>query len=241
MKRKRLTRILLGALILYGAIAYALLPFLWHRREERHPALTDAPTVAHTADGIPGDPLDVALVGSEGAVRRAMRAAGWYPADPVTLQSSLRIAADVVFSRPFHDAPVSALYLFGRKEDLAFERPVGGNPRERHHVRFWRSDKLDEQGRPLWLGSATFDVHVGFSHHTGQITHHIAPDVDRDRDLLLADLTAAGVLESTYYIDAFHNVTKGLNGGGDPWRSDGRLGVGVINVRDVEPATRPNN
>jgi hypothetical protein len=42
----------------------------------------------------------------------------------------------MVFKRPDDEAPVSTLYLFGRKEDLAFEKPVGGSPKERHHVRF---------------------------------------------------------------------------------------------------------
>src|SRR5262249_32566547 len=149
---------------------------------KRHPDLADEPTVTHTRSGIPGDPLNVGLVGSEEQIDRAMVAAGGYPADRITISSSLRVAAGVVFKRPFDEAPVSPLYLYGRKEDLAFEKPVGDNPRERHHVRFWRSDKLDEDGRRLWLGSATFDKHVGFSRDTGQITHVISPDVDKDRD-----------------------------------------------------------
>ena len=33
-------------------------------------------------------------------------------------------------------------------------------------------------------GGATFDERVGLSHTTGQITHHIAPDVDTERDHL---------------------------------------------------------
>jgi hypothetical protein len=53
-----------------------------------------------------------------------MRAAGWFPADPLGLASDLKIAADTVLKRPYDQAPVSGLYLFGRKEDLAFEKPV---------------------------------------------------------------------------------------------------------------------
>jgi len=30
---------------------------------------------------------------------------------------------------------------------------------------------------------------------------------------------------------AFHKVREGKNGGGDPWRTDGRLFVGVIAVK----------
>jgi hypothetical protein len=238
-RKRRLTlRILLATVITYLFVAYLILPELWKRRELRHPALADAATLTHTADRIPGDPLNVALVGSEEQIHRSMLAAGWYPADPTTIRSALRIAADCVFKRPFDEAPVSALYLFGRKEDLAFEKPVGDNPRERHHVRFWRAGGLDSKGRPLWLGAATFDVHVGFSHDTGQVTHHIAPDVDRDRDLLIGDLAKVGTLSKVYWVDHFQRVLEGRNGEGDPWRSDGRLAVGVIT--ESTPAAAQN-
>jgi hypothetical protein len=123
---------------------------------------------------------------------------------------------------------VSNLYLWGRKEDLAFEQPVGDDPERRHHVRFWRSGEVDETDRPLWIGAATYDMGVGFSHTTGQITHHIAPDVDAERDKLIDDLRRAGQLRQVVWIEHFHQVLRGYNGGGDPYHTDGRLAVGVI-------------
>jgi hypothetical protein len=39
----------------------------------------------------------------------------------------------------------------------------------------------------FWLGAATFDTRVGFSHTTGQVTHHIGPDVDAERDRYRTD------------------------------------------------------
>jgi len=54
-----------------------------------------------------------------------MTAAGWFPADPITFKSSVRIAVDSVFRKPDVNAPVSNLYLFDRKQALAFEQPVG--------------------------------------------------------------------------------------------------------------------
>ena len=140
-----------GLLLLYLVTAYVVLPLIWRTDIRLHPDLSDTPDITHTASGIPGDPLNISLVGSEADVILAMKAAAWYPADPITFRSSVRIAVDSVFRRPDDDAPVSNLYLFGRKQDLAFEQPVGDSPRQRHHVRFWRSDKLDE-GRPC--GSA---------------------------------------------------------------------------------------
>ena len=177
-----------------------------------------------TGDGHPGDPINIGLVGSEEDVVRAMRAAGWYPADPITLASSARIAADTVLRRPDDDAPVSNLFLFGRKQDLAFEQPMPGGPGKRHHVRFWQWDQLYE-GRHGWFGAATFDSKVGLSHTTGQVTHHIAPDVDAERDRLVGELQQAGMVQSVQWLDGFHTACEGRNGGGDPWHTDGRLAI----------------
>jgi hypothetical protein len=162
-----------------------------------------------------------------------MQAAGWKSADALGLKSDVRIAADTVLDRPYEDAPVSSLFLYGRKEDLAFEMPVGDNPQHRHHVRFWKSPLADPDGRPTWLGSASYDKGVGLSHTTGQITHHIAEDVDTERDHVIKSLEAAKELNETYIEAGFHKVLSGKNGGGDPWKTDGDLWAGVI-----KPAVR---
>ena len=150
---------------------------------EAHPSLDDVPDITETKTGIPGDPINVSLIGTEAELKRIMLAAKWYPADPLTLRSCLKIADASVLKRPYADAPVSNLYLFGRKEDLAFEQPVGPNPRQRHHVRFWHPEKTTPTAGP-WIGSAVYDRRVGLSRTTGQITHLTAADIDAERDYL---------------------------------------------------------
>jgi len=233
-RRNRLRRaliVLAGLLVVYLLVAYVILPLGWLRYAHRHPSLDDIPRITYTRDNIPGDPLNVALIGTETELKKIMLAAKWYPADPLTLKSCLEMADAAVLKRPYDDAPVSNLYLFGRKEDLAFEQPVGDSPRHRHHVRFWRTDKVDADGRPVWVGSAVYDERVGLSRTTGQVTHVTAPDVDAERDYLFHDLEQTGDLASWYAIDDFHKVREGRNGGGDPWRTDGKLYVGVIAVK----------
>jgi LssY C-terminus len=225
---KRIAIVAGMSIVGYLIVAYVVLPLFWMGYTRDHPSLADIPHITHTADGIPGDPLNVSLIGTEIDVKRIMRAAQWYPADPLSLRSRLEIASAAVFEHPYDDAPVSNLYLWGRKEDLAFEQPVGNDPRQRHHVRFWRSDKRDPDGRTVWVGAAIFDERVGLSHTTGQITHHTAPDIDAERDTLFADLQRTGELSELYFVDGFHRIRQGRNGGGDPWFTDGRLEVGVI-------------
>jgi LssY C-terminus len=215
----------------YLVVAYLVMPLVWIRYAHRHPALEDIPGITYTGDDHPGDPINVALIGTETELKNIMLAAKWYPADALGLRSDLKIAADTVLAREYDEAPVSSLYLWGRKQDLAFEQPVGDDPRQRHHVRFWRAAKVDEQGRPLWAGSATYDKRVGLSHTTGEITHHIAADVDVEREHLLTNLQQTGDLAERYAIDGFHKTLEGRNGGGDPWHTDGRLDCGVIRTR----------
>jgi hypothetical protein len=186
------------------------------------------PGITYTEDGIPADPINVALVGTKEEVIRIMLAAKWYPADALSPRSCLEIAEASVLKRAYDDAPVSSEYLFGRKQDLAFEQPVGPDPRQRHHVRFWESDKVDSDGRPIWLGSAIFDKRVGLSRTTGQITHETAPDIDTERDKLFDDLKETGDLSEVIVVQRFHKVLEGRNGEGNPWHTDGDLYEGVI-------------
>jgi hypothetical protein len=225
--------VILTLVVLYLLVAYVLAPTAWKIYAGRHPSFDDHPRITQTSDHHPGDPLNVSLIGTQEQIDTIMKAAKWYPAAALGIRSDLKIAEGTILSRPDAEAPVSSLYLFGRKEDLAFEMPVGNNPRHRHHVRFWKTDDSDANGRPIWLGSASYDERVGFSHTTGQITHHIAPDVDAERDHLFENLKATGDLSGAYPIDGFHKTLEGKNGGGDPWHTDGRLFVGVIQ-RDLE-------
>jgi hypothetical protein len=82
----------------------------------------------------------------------------------------------------------------------------------------------------MWMGAATHDIGVELSRTTGEVTHRISPDVDAERDELLADLAKANRLQSTRWVDGFHQELSGRNGGGDPWHTDGRLPVAVLSM-----------
>ena len=238
----RLERVLsfaLAILTVYALLAYLALPALWTHYEHQKD-LASLPMVTHTAQGIPGDPINVGLVGDEKDVLCAMQAAGWFPADPVTFRSSIEIAGSVLLDRPYRDAPVSKLVYLGRREDLAFEKPDGRSADHRHHVRFWKVLDQGEEARPVWLGAVTFDRSVGVSHYTGAITHHIGADIDAERKLLAADLEAAGLADAKYQVTGIGPTMNGRNGGGDPYYTDGEvwiLRLVVACARREGPAT----
>ncbi len=224
---RRLAAAAIGAVAAYVVLAYVLAPFFW-RHFEHQPRLAEMEATTRTALGLPGDAINVGLEGTEADVLCAMNAAGWKPADPVTLTSSLRIVGSVLFDRQYQDAPVSPLFYDNRKQDLAFEKPAAKSATKRHHVRFWKALDAGEDGRPIWLGSATFDDSLGVSHYTGQITHHVAPDIDAERDLLSNDLAAANKVETTYSVSGVGPTLFARNGGGDPYFTDGDIAVSKL-------------
>ena len=208
----------------YGVIAYIALPVAWTHYEHQQ-GLAGFTMMTRTTQGIPGDPINVGLVGTREDVVCAMHAAGWYPADPITLRSSVKIVGSVVLDRPYRDAPVSNLLYQGRREDLAFEKPDGRSADRRHHVRFWEVLAQGEEGRPVWLGAVTFDRGVGLSRYTAQVTHHIAPDIDLERDRLTEDLKIVKVVAAIYEVSGIGPTFNGRNGEGDPFHTDGEIKI----------------
>jgi LssY C-terminus len=212
---------------LYFLLAYIVLPLFW-RHYEHQKGLAGLTMITRTRNGIPGDPINIGLVGSREDVLCAMNAAGWYPADPITLRSSVEIVGSVLLDRPYLHAPVSHLYYDNRRQDLAFEKPVGKSADRRNHVRFWRVLERGQEGRAVWLGAATFDRGVGFSHDDARVTHHIGPDIDAERNLLTDDLKKAHVVQTVYEVTGIGPTMNGRNGGGDPYYTDGDIKISVL-------------
>ncbi len=229
MQRRRKSRLAATAVLVllagYLLASYLVAPEFWTFRDWGHPV---GPMLTTTPQGIPGDPVNVGLVGPRESLLRAFAAADWHPADAITLRSSIEIGLSVILDRPYADAPVSTLLYEGRRQDLAFEKPVGDSADQRHHVRLWQAGNDGPDGRTLWLGAVSFDRGVGLSHDTGEITHHIGPDLDAARDLLIGNLTNAGWILSTYGIEGSGPTETGRNGGGDPYVTDGMATIGVL-------------
>ncbi|TIS81177.1 MAG: hypothetical protein E5W88_33650, partial [Mesorhizobium sp.] len=103
--RRRVTIWLVAGLAAYVALAYVVAPEFWTFRDRgfRNQRFE---MVTHTPQGIPGDPINVGLVGTEKELVHAFAVAGWDTADAVTLRTAIDIGESVLFSRPYPDAPV---------------------------------------------------------------------------------------------------------------------------------------
>lgn len=179
-----------------------------------------------TNDGLLGDPINVAFYGDKEDLIKAFKLSGWNIADNLNFKSSIKIGISSMLSKSYPCAPVSPLFLFTRKQDIAFEKEIHGTPRKRHHIRLWKTPKnwyLPGGLQADWLASATYDKNIGLSLFTGQITHKIDSNVDAERDFVINSLKEKNTIENINLVNHFTSSYHSRNGGGDRIYTDGCL------------------
>ena len=127
---------ILALSLTYAIAAYVILPRMV-RMGLKILQRKSVPSFTLTGDGLPGDPVNLALIGEFERLRAAFARAGWIEADPLNVRSSRGMAVAFVLNRPYPAAPFSSLYLFGRKQDVGLQKAIDMSPRKRHHIRFW--------------------------------------------------------------------------------------------------------
>lgn len=196
---------ILAVAITYGIAAYIILPrairvglkILQRKR---------VPSYTITGDGLPGDPVNVALVGTIQQLRAAFAAVGWSEADRLSLASSWGMIRAFVLNSPYPTAPFSTLYLFGRAQDIGFQKAIDNSPRKRHHIRFWamsptsarktwgaadfwlNTERPPDNESALWVGAGTRDTGLSLTRLTFQVTHATDSDTNAERDYIIGEL-----------------------------------------------------
>lgn len=181
-----------------------------------------------TADGVLSDPVNLSVRGSEEKLHKAMTEAGWVLADDITPRSAWKMVLTVLSGRSYPNAPVSPAFLFGRRQDFAYQQEVDDNPRRRHHVRFWRCPTgwlLPGGHRVDWLAAGTYDKSIGFSLFTFQLTHKIDENIDIERDYIIESVKSNNKNVRVTILKDFSTGYHSRNGFGDAIRTDGDLPI----------------
>jgi hypothetical protein len=231
----------------YAIAAYVILPRavrmglkILHRRR--------VPSFTTTGDGLPGDPVNVALVGTLQQLHAAFATLGWSEADQLGLASSWGMVRAFVFNSPYPTAPFSTLYLFGRGQDIGFQKAIDNSPRKRHHIRFWalslvraeetwgagsfwlNTDRPPDNERVLWVGAGTRDTGLSLTQLTFQITHATDSDTNVERDYIIEELKEARSIEAVKVYQAGQRLpTEHVN----HYTTDGRVTLASLVVNDT--------
>lgn len=222
-------------LVFWAVVAYLVLPRFHHLLSGLYvPPYFFGRT--RTSDGLLGDPINLAADGTARQIHTAMTSAGWTLADDITFRSTWAIITSAVLHRSYPQAPVSPLFVFGRRQCLAYQQEVAGNASQRHHVRFWRTPDgwlLPGGHRVGWLAAGTYDRRVGLSVYTMQFTHKIDADIDIERDYIVDSVRYYNPEVEVAMIEDFSTGYHHRNGGGDSIHTDGDLPI--LRFGEVRP------
>jgi hypothetical protein len=168
-----------------------------------------------------GDPLNIVIIGDLRDVFYAFLAAGWDETETVYGKSAWKTATSFLFGGEYRYSPVSALYVFGRSQDIALQK-ARENIHERNHLRLWLTP-MRYQDKPVIIGQISRDIGVRFTTKTF-VTHKIDPDVDETREYLLEDLAYAQRIARFAYVGGVEAASIDAPRGnltGDPYFTDG--------------------
>ena len=207
-------------------------------------ALEAMPCCVRDAKGeTKGDPLNLVFIGDPKDLYYAFMRAGWDETETIYGSSLWKTGLSALTGGAYRYSPVSALYVFDRGQDAAFQR-ARGSIHERNHLRVWMTP-LRHEGKPVWIGQISRDIGVHFTRKT-ITTHKIDPDVDETREFLVEDLAFTQSLKAFGYVGGVGNADYDSPRGnltGDPYFTDGRrvvmwisgepLGLDEIEPRDL--------
>lgn len=188
-------------------------------------------TTANAAGTRGGDPVNLVVVGSLEMLLAAF-VARWDESESITLRTCWKTVKAFLLGSNYRYSPVSALWLFGRSQDIALQR-ARRTINERIHLRLWLLP-LSFRGRPVWVGQVSRDIGVRMTTRAWNLTtHRIDPDVDEARDYCVEDLSQARRVEAAGYVAGVGVRTPenpGRNLTGDPFVTDGRRAVIVLSA-----------
>ena len=233
--------------VTYGIAAYIILPRVI-RLGLKILQRSLVPSYTITGDGLPGDPVNLALIGTLPQLRAAFATLGWSEADRLGVASSWRMIRAFVLNSPYPTAPFSTLYLFGRGQDIGFQKAIDDSPRRRHHIRFWAlsqtraqetwgtadfwttTDRPRDNDRVLWVGAGTRDTGLSLTRLSFQITHATDSDTNVERDYIVAELIKSRSIETVKVYQSGQGVAiEHIN----HYITDGEIKLASLEVSDT--------
>ena len=152
----------------------------------------------------PGDPLNIVVIGEIGHLAMPFVRRGWQVTEIVSGSSVWRTIMSSLFGVHYRNSPISSLYLYDRRQDIALQKPRDSVD-ERNHLRLWLAP-LRYKGMAVWVGQISRDIGVRLSSKT-LTTHKIDPDVDETRVYLIQDLLYSGSLAKIGFVGGVGKAT----------------------------------
>jgi len=174
-----------------------------------------------TLSGAKQEPINLILaVESDEQLIMNMWEVGWYLADLPNPRSMALLAKSAILDENYPAAPMTPSFWNAEAHAFGFEKPTEAKSvRERHHVRFWRTQFRTPYGKIVYVATSSLDIGIKWL-----FTHRIDPAIDTEREYLFNDLMSAGLVSTLEKIQLVE-PTLGSNFSGDQFFTDGKADI----------------
>lgn len=183
-----------------------------------------------------GDPVNLVFVGELSLIFNALIGAGWNETDAMNLSSVFHTIGAFLTGAAYRFSPISALYVFGRPQDVTFQK-IRDDIHTRSHMRLWLAPSR-YRGQSIWIGQISRDIGVKLTTKSPTLTTHvIAPDVDAERWYLIQNMMRQQAIGELAFLKVTPSRTMdnlGYNLCDDAFFTDGMFGVLFLSA---EPRT----
>ena len=182
-----------------------------------------------------GDPVNFVLIGSDDDILGALTRQGWDPTHAFGAATAWSTFRAYISADNYRYAPISPLYFFGRRQDIAMQK-ARSTISQRNHLRLWKAPYSFE-GKSVWVGQISRDIGIRLTINAPLfVTHAIEPDLDEARSYLIQDLLASDYLHAFGWLKGVGRATQDhprVNLTGDPYFTDGLRAVMVISSKSA--------
>jgi hypothetical protein len=199
--------------------------------EEVKKWVEEQPATVTNADGSKtGDPLNFVIIAESEALWPALLRSGWDPTAAMSAGTVMKTGFFGIFGGAYRYSPISNLYVYGRAQDIAFQK-VRSSINYRNHLRLWLAP-VTVNGLPVLMGQISRDIGSRFTTKSKTLTtHRIDPNVDDTRAALVQDFIYAQALEAYARVGGVGYAPPEeprSNLTGDPWFTDGNRAVMLL-------------
>jgi hypothetical protein len=192
--------------------------------------MSSVPERTVTPKGRNADIVNLAFVGSREQISDAFEAAGWKTGDAMCRRTAMHEIHAFLMVDNYAHGPMSKQLLDGKAADSTWEKGLDSLAK-RHHLRIWSTAETIE-GQSIWLSAATREIGASMSLQRRQFIHHVDPDIDSERAMVIRDLTLAGCVD-TVHIAARPGMQHSVeNATGDELSTD--AAIAVVRLKNCE-------
>ncbi len=163
------------------------------------------PKISETLLGRTQVPISFIIVGKNECIEKSLIASRWTKANEPSPANIFSVLESTI-TRKDATAPIVSPFFYNTlPTDLSFEKLAANKTgRFKHHVRLWEVPFKTDQGS-VFVATTTLDHRVRFG-----VTQRVNPDIDAERDLLLAEFKKNNSLLSHRLFQFIQPVPKNL-------------------------------